>query len=193
MCSIPRHLSVFLLLTLTLSVSMDPDRHLPIPGLKHPVSVMSPSAPDPQGRPIAPSATMHQHSLPSIRQLHPYLPPSGATQPHLPAQDSPSYGYAPLSGYAGPSGSTDPHSSQPMPPQGGMYPRNEVLDSEPEGETEQPGPAKKKRRRQALSCNGTSLSVTRRRSFLTWIAHCARGCCHLVILNVSTRTRLYRM
>ncbi|KAF8550981.1 hypothetical protein OG21DRAFT_1513339 [Imleria badia] len=131
---------------------MDPDRHLPIPGRKHPVPMMSPSASD-QARPIAPSATTYQPSLPSIRQLHPYLPPSGATQPNLPAQDSPTYGYAPLGGYAGPSGSTDPHSSQSMPPQSGMYPRSEVLDSEPEGETEQPGPAKKKRRRQALSCN----------------------------------------
>jgi hypothetical protein len=28
------------------------------------------------------------------------------------------------------------------------------MDSEPEGEIEQQGPAKKKRRRQALSCNG---------------------------------------
>ncbi|KAG6374615.1 hypothetical protein JVT61DRAFT_3976 [Boletus reticuloceps] len=124
-----------------------------MPGRKHPPPLMSPSAPDPHARPIAPSATPYQHSLPSIRQLHPYLPPSGATQPHLPAQDSPSYGYAPLSAYAGPSGSTDPHSSQPMPPQSGMYPRGEALESDPEGEMEQPGPAKKKRRRQALSCN----------------------------------------
>ncbi|KAH0836394.1 hypothetical protein J3R83DRAFT_7974 [Lanmaoa asiatica] len=136
---------------------MDPDRHLPIPGRKHPRNpppIMSPSASDPQARPIAPPVTTYQPSLPSIRQLHPYLPPSGATQPHLPTQDPPSYGYPPPSAYAGPSGSTDLHPSQPMLPQSSMYPRSEVLDSEPEGETEQPGPAKKKRRRQALSCNG---------------------------------------
>ena len=159
---------------------MDPDRHLPIPGRTHPrnpLPMMSPSASDPQTRPIAASATTYQPSLPSIRQLHPYLQPSGATQPHLPAQDSPSYGYAPLGAYAGPSGSTDPHSSQPMPPQSSMYPRSEGLDSEPEGETEQPGPAKKKRRRQALSCNGTSFGRhTSRGSFLTRIAHYTRGC-----------------
>ena len=150
---------------------MDPDRHLPIPGRKHPRNPphMSSSAPDPQARPIAPSATPYQPSLPSIRQLHPYLPPSGSTQPHLPIQDSPSYGYAPIGSYAGPSGSTDPHPSQSMPPQ---YSRGEVLDSEPEGEAEQPGPVKKKRRRQALSCNGTSSRRhTSRRSFLTRTTH----------------------
>jgi len=164
-CSTLPHLSCFppsVLLIRVLSVSMDPDRHLPIPGRKHPRNpppVMSPSASDTQGRSIAPSGTTYQPSLPSIRQLHPYLPPSGATQPHPPAQDPPSYGYAPLAAYAGPSGSTDPHSTQPMPSQSSMYPRSEGLDSEPEGETEQPGPAKKKRRRQALSCNGTFLDV----------------------------------
>lgn len=137
---------------------MDPDRHLPIPGRKHPRNpppMLSSSTPDTQGRPIAPSATAYQHSLPSIRQLHPYLPPSGVTQPHLPLQESHSYAYAPSGAYASPSGSTDPHSSQQMPPPSGMYSRSEGLDSEPEGEAEQPGPAKKKRRRQALSCNGT--------------------------------------
>lgn len=135
------------------SLPMDPDRHLPIPGRKRPRNpppIMPPSTSDPHPRPIPPSTSTYQPSLPSIRQLHPYLPPSGAAHPHLPAQD---YGYAHTTAYAGPSGSTDP---QPMLPQGAMYPRSEGLDSEPEGEAEQPGPAKKKRRRQALSCNGTS-------------------------------------
>lgn len=155
---------------------MDPDRHLPTPGRKHPLPMVSPSTLDHQGRPIASSATTYQPSLPSIRQLHPYLPPSGATRSHSPTQDLPSYGYLPLSAYASSSGPTDPHSSQPM-PQSGVYPRSEGLDSEPEAETEQPGPAKKKRRRQALSCNGTSFGRhTSRRSFLTRITRYARAC-----------------
>ncbi|KAF9244197.1 hypothetical protein BU15DRAFT_71753 [Melanogaster broomeanus] len=91
---------------------MDPDRHLPIPGRnypRNPPSIMSSSAPDPLARQIVPPATQyHQPSLPSIRQLHPYLPLSGATQPHLPPQESPSYTYPPPSAYPGPSGSTDP-------------------------------------------------------------------------------------
>ena len=140
---------------------MDPDRHLPVPGHKHPrhpPPIMPPSASDHQPRPIPPSASPYQPSLPSIRQLHPYLPPSGATQPHLPPQDSPPYAYAPPGANAGPSGSTDPHPRQPTLTQSAIYPRSEGLDSEPEGELEQPGPAKKKRRRQALSCNGTSFA-----------------------------------
>ena len=156
MCSTLPLLSVRCHLASLTSVSMDPDRHLPIPGRKHPSAMMSPSAPDPQARPIPPSASPYQPSLPSIRQLHPYLPPSAATPSHLPTQDTPSYSYAPPSAYAGPSGSTDLHPSQTIPPQSSMYHRGEGPDSEAEGETEQPGPAKKKRRRQALSCNGTS-------------------------------------
>lgn len=139
--------------------SMDPDRHLPIPGHKHPPAMLPPSAPDPQARPIASSTNTSQPSLPSIRQLHPFLPLSGGPQPHLPPQDPPSYGYAPPGGYAGPSGSTDFHPSQPI-SRGTVHHRS---DSEQEGETEQPGPAKKKRRRQALSCNGTS---SKHRTFL---------------------------
>ncbi|KIK92597.1 hypothetical protein PAXRUDRAFT_565984 [Paxillus rubicundulus Ve08.2h10] len=117
--------------------------------------MMSSSAPESQARPTPQSATQYQQlSLPPIRQLHPYLPPSGAPQPHLSVQES--YSYPPPVAYAGPSGSTDSHPSQTIPSQSGMYPRSDPIDSDMEGDVEQQGPAKKKRRRQALSCNGTS-------------------------------------
>ncbi|KAH7885687.1 hypothetical protein F5I97DRAFT_1829671 [Phlebopus sp. FC_14] len=138
---------------------MDPDRHLPTPGRtpqRNQAALMSASAPDPHPRPIVPSASQYQPSLPSIRQLHPYLPPSGMSQPHLPSQEQPTYGYPHGSAYAGPSASTDPHPTQTVPSQSGIYPRGDALDSEPDAEAEQQGPAKKKRRRQALSCNGRS-------------------------------------
>lgn len=100
----------------------------------------------PQTRPIAP---YQQPSLPSIRQLHPYLPPSGMAQ-HLPPADPSAYTYPLQSPYSGPSGSSE---IQQQPSQHTLYGRSEMMDSEPEGEIEQQGPAKKKRRRQALSCN----------------------------------------
>lgn len=100
----------------------------------------------PQTRPIAP---YQQPSLPSIRQLHPYLPPSGMAQ-HLPPSDPSTYTYPLPSPYSGPSGSSE---IQQPPSQHALYGRSEMIDSEPEGEMEQQGPAKKKRRRQALSCN----------------------------------------
>ncbi|KAG9318954.1 hypothetical protein JVU11DRAFT_1069 [Chiua virens] len=152
---------------------MDPDRHLPIPGRKHPRNpppMISPSAPDPHARSIPPSATTYQPSLPSIRHLHPYLPPSGATQPLLSAQETQPYSYPAPGPYPGPSGSADPHPIQSMPPQSILYPRSEDINSEPEGEAEQQGPAKKKRRRQALSCNGASFgSQVHLDPSLTWI------------------------
>lgn len=112
------------------------------------------SSPDPQPRPPPPTTSPYQQpSLPSIRQLHPYLPPSGMPQPHLPAQATSTYTYPLHAPYAGPS-STDPHISPPASSHTAMYPRSELLESEAEGEAEPQGPAKKKRRRQALSCNG---------------------------------------
>ncbi|KAG1752287.1 uncharacterized protein EDB91DRAFT_1044542 [Suillus paluster] len=125
---------------------MDNNRQLPDPGRNHPPSRLMASSNSPQTRPIAP---YQQPSLPSIRQLHPYLPPSGMAQ-HLPPSDSSAYTYPLPSPYSGPSGSTEipPPSSQHA-----LYSRSEMMDSEPEGEVEQQGPAKKKRRRQALSCN----------------------------------------
>ncbi|KIJ08427.1 hypothetical protein PAXINDRAFT_88859 [Paxillus involutus ATCC 200175] len=133
---------------------MDPDRLFPMPRRNPSRSqppMMSSSTPEPQTRPIAPSTIQYQQpSLPSIRQLHPYLPPYGA---RLPWQES--YSYPPPC--AGPFRSTDPHPSQAIPSQSGIYLRSNAIDSDLEGDVEQQGPAKKKRRRQALSlsCNGT--------------------------------------
>ncbi|KAG1793269.1 uncharacterized protein HD556DRAFT_1375010 [Suillus plorans] len=123
---------------------MDTNRQLPDPASHHPPPPRLMASP--QTRPIAP---YQQPSLPSIRQLHPYLPPSGMAQ-HLPPSDPSTYTYPLQNPYSGPSGSSEmqqPHS------QHALYGRSEMIDSEPEGEIEQQGPAKKKRRRQALSCN----------------------------------------
>ncbi|KAG1767546.1 hypothetical protein EDD22DRAFT_949998 [Suillus occidentalis] len=120
---------------------MDDNRQQQDPPRIHPPPPRLMSSP--QTRPIAP---YQQPSLPSIRQLHPYLPPSGMAQ-HLPPTDPSPYNYPLQIPYSGPSG---PSEIQQPPP---LYPRSEIMDSEPEGEIEQQGPAKKKRRRQALSCN----------------------------------------
>lgn len=138
---------------------MDPDRHLPNPARnpsRHQPQLMSP--PDPQPR-VPPSTTSpyQQPSLPSIRQLHPYLPPSGMSQPHLPPHATSVYTYPPSAPYAGPS-SADPHLSPQASSHTVAYPRSELVESEAEGEVEPQGPVKKKRRRQALSCNGMSMS-----------------------------------
>lgn len=124
---------------------MDTNRQLPDPPSHHPPPPRLMASP--QTRPIAP---YQQPSLPSIRQLHPYLPPSGMAQ-HLPPSDPSTYTYPLSSPYSGPSGSSE---MQQPPSQHALYGRSEMIDSEPEGEIEQQGPAKKKRRRQALSCNG---------------------------------------
>jgi hypothetical protein len=126
---------------------MDSNRQ-PDPGRNHPPPPrLMATSNSPQSRPIAP---YQQPSLPSIRQLHPYLPPSGMAQ-HLPPTDPSAYSYPLQSPYSGPSASSE--IQQPT-SQHALYTRSEMLDSEPEGEIEQQGPAKKKRRRQALSCNG---------------------------------------
>lgn len=127
---------------------MDDNRQLPPPGRNHPPPPrLMTSSNSPQSRPIAP---YQQPSLPSIRQLHPYLPPSGMAQ-HLPPADVSAYTY-PLPSYPGPS-EIPPPPPPSQPSQHSLYGRSEMHDSEPE-EVEQQGPAKKKRRRQALSCNG---------------------------------------
>ncbi|KAG2046614.1 hypothetical protein BDR06DRAFT_964840 [Suillus hirtellus] len=123
---------------------MDANRQLPDPASHHPPPPRLMASP--QTRPIAP---YQQPSLPSIRQLHPYLPPSGMAQ-HMPPSDPSTYTYPLPSPYSGPSGSSE---IQQPPSQHALYGRSEMIDSEPEGEIEQQGPAKKKRRRQALSCN----------------------------------------
>ncbi|KAG6885078.1 hypothetical protein C0993_006039 [Termitomyces sp. T159_Od127] len=85
-----------------------------------------------------------QPSLPSIRQLHPYLPPSGLSQ-HL--GEGPSIMYS------------LPQSSSPVQSILGSRKSSEILaiDSEPDVVEQSCEPPKKKRRRQALSCTGPSL------------------------------------
>ncbi|KAH7910188.1 hypothetical protein BJ138DRAFT_1009327 [Hygrophoropsis aurantiaca] len=188
---------------------MDPgDRHLRNPGRNPPVQprrLATPPVTEDQTRSLASSASQYpQPSLPSIRQLHPYLPPSGMSQSHLPPSESSGYTYPPPSAYSVPSasGSSDAHATQTMQPQPNLYARHEIPESEAEGDTEQQGPAKKKRRRQALSCNGEykfrslawplitqrPLSIRNMPSCATIIYFaCYRHCdaCHAVLQNVN--------
>ncbi|KAM6496540.1 hypothetical protein JOM56_007013, partial [Amanita muscaria] len=97
-------------------------------------------------------STHSQTPLPSIRQLHPYLPPTGMSAPVAMAD---SLGAARMPYASDPYSQGHPHSMAPHyasraresnPP----YP---LPDSEVD-ELEQQCPPKKKRRRQALSCTG---------------------------------------
>ncbi|KAF8160026.1 hypothetical protein B0H34DRAFT_655595 [Crassisporium funariophilum] len=104
---------------------------------------------------MVPLGHQSQTSLPSIRQLHPYLPPSGMPAQHM-SSDSSGYGYP------GPSSQHyAPHLGQPQDTgsshvmgasqrETGMY---GAVDSEAD-DLDQTNPPKKKRRRQALSCTG---------------------------------------
>ncbi|KAF8624205.1 hypothetical protein AX17_007193 [Amanita inopinata Kibby_2008] len=83
----------------------------------------------------------HSHpSLPSIRQLHPYLPPTGMSHSaNVPA---------PMTGIDG-----QPHSIQHYGVHREANPAYAMPESEVD-ELDQQEPPKKKRRRQALSCTG---------------------------------------
>src|ERR1700722_1877670 len=96
-----------------------------------------------------------QTSLPSIRQLHPYLPPSGMSHQHLsPVLETPAYTYPPPSQYnLTQQGELSHQHIPPTPHEPDSYP---AAGSEHEGDGDQP-PPKKKRRRQALSFTGISL------------------------------------
>jgi hypothetical protein len=93
-----------------------------------------------------PPSTFHhsQTSLPSIRQLHPYLPLSMSQ--HTQVQEGSNFTYPPPPAY----NPTDQQPTQP-PSQRDTF---GGPDSDAEGDTDHHGPPKKKRRRQALSCTG---------------------------------------
>lgn len=120
----------------------------------------TPLNPEDNSHPLRASTSHHtQPSLPSIRQLHPYLPPSGMSQ-HIPGSTEGSgYGYPPSqSGYPVASSSNihlgqHDQTSLSMPAQVPQPEHSGRGESEHEGE-DQHGPPKKKRRRQALSCTG---------------------------------------
>lgn len=100
---------------------------------------MTPSSSDP----AQPSYT----SLPSIRQLHPYLPPSGLSQHLSSLGEGSAYMYPAPSQFV-------PHSNLPEQSLLGSRKSSEMfaIDSEPDEMETSRGPPKKKRRRQALSC-----------------------------------------
>jgi hypothetical protein len=117
----------------------------------------------PPNDPLPSTAPHHsQTSLPSIRQLHPYLPAPGMSQ-HLSATSE-----APGSGggsggynYPGPPhyASQFAQQDQPPHPQGPSRDLDTFggVDSDGDDVEQQHGPPKKKRRRQALSCTGDCL------------------------------------
>jgi hypothetical protein len=149
--------SVPLLLPQPNTELMDPSRSTKRPR-------RAPSA-DSHSRPLRPSTTSHhaQPSLPSIRHLHPYLPPSAMSQQqqqqqHPPDSSSP-YSYPPPQqpAYATSSSATQMHLAHQdpsaLPMSSAQMQSDRRGESEHDGD-EQPGPPKKKRRRQALSCTG---------------------------------------
>ncbi|KAF9529523.1 hypothetical protein CPB83DRAFT_834946 [Crepidotus variabilis] len=104
--------------------------------------------------PMIPTGHQHPHqqttSLPSIRQLHPYLPPSSSSGlPHATNEAVP-YPYTGSSSYAphNPSAESGPSHSMSAGQRENLYGGGESEAEDPE----HPSPPKKKRRRQALSC-----------------------------------------
>lgn len=110
---------------------MNPSRSKHSPAERPPPAVDSPQS----------SAAALQTPLPSIRQLHPYLPPSGGMSQHFQSEGM-SYGFSAAPSY---------HSTAQSRFESDAY--GQLVDSETEDADPQ-GPPKKKRRRQALSCTG---------------------------------------
>ncbi|KAG6828718.1 hypothetical protein H0H92_006947 [Tricholoma furcatifolium] len=129
--------------------------------------------------PVQPSY-IPQHSLPSIRQLHPYLPLSGFSQPPQNLGESSNLVYSSSTSQIEPQPGT---STQSL-----LGPRRSsemlTMDSELE-DVESREPPKKKRRRQALSCTGehtTRQSVKDAKSNAT-----GHNPAHLVLAEGSNR------
>ncbi|CAA7269862.1 unnamed protein product [Cyclocybe aegerita] len=107
--------------------------------------------------PVVPSShppPQQQTSLPSIRQLHPYLPPSSSStigMAQAGSSDSTAYGYPSTSHYALHPGQMDTSTAHAY----GASQRDPGIFGAGESEADeldQHSPPKKKRRRQALSC-----------------------------------------
>ena len=101
---------------------------------------------------MAPPGHTQSTSLPSIRQLHPYLPPSSSSGMPQHISNEATYGYLGSTHYPSHLGE-DAGSSHTV---GGPL-RDPSMYGAGESEAddlEQQSPPKKKRRRQALSCTG---------------------------------------
>ena len=136
---------------------MQPLRPLPVTGDTQ-NRVQQPSMPS-SSHPHSGSIPSHsQTPLPSIRQLHPYLPPTGMSHsPGIPGPMGVPEGICesycpPYAPHLRPQGLS--HHS----PTRGDSSGYAVQESEAD-ELEQQGPPKKKRRRQALSCTGNFSSL----------------------------------
>ena len=103
-----------------------------------------------------PSAHHSQTSLPSFKQLEPYLRPQ-----HISSESSSSYPYTGTSSHYAPHSGQQQQQESATPSQVMGAPQRDALiygtaDSEAD-EVDHHNPPKKKRRRQALSCTGESL------------------------------------
>ena len=100
---------------------------------------------------MIPQSAQQPTSLPSIRQLHPYLPPSSGVSQSL-SPEIPAYGYPGPSPYSPMVAHAEPPPSHPM----GASQRDPaiVVNESEADDLELQNPPKKKRRRQALSCTG---------------------------------------
>lgn len=126
---------------------MDPTRLSNNPPDFRNVSPRGPSNIQQQGHSLSGPASHHSStSLPSIRQLHPYLPPTGMSQ----GTEGSGYTMAqlPFPSQGGSPQNTS-HEDQVSMSQGSSFGRGGL---EQESERDLQGPPKKKRRRQALSC-----------------------------------------
>ncbi len=108
------------------------------------------------------SGSIPSHSqtpLPSIRQLHPYLPPAGMSHsPGIPGPMGVAEGILSESHYPSYAPHLCPQGLSHLSPTRGDTSGYAVHESEAD-ELEQQGPPKKKRRRQALSCTGNFSSL----------------------------------
>jgi hypothetical protein len=103
-----------------------------------------------------PPHSQSQTSLPSIRHLHPYLPPSGMSSQHLSGESS-GYNYHTSTHYNSAPNTSQTEQSSTHIDTHMSGPQREsdnygAGDSEAEGDADPQCPPKKKRRRQALSC-----------------------------------------
>jgi hypothetical protein len=128
----------------TRSPSMHPSRHP-----TSPTDAQSPTRHGESSSDLPPTYSS-QTSLPSIRQLHPYLPLSSLSQHPTSSGESSGYNYPPFAQQL----------AQPEPQILGARRSSEAfgsLDSDGDDAEQRHGPPKKKRRRQPLSCTGQSI------------------------------------
>ncbi len=106
---------------------------------------------------VPPGQQSQQQQLPSIRQLHPYLPLSSSGISQSLSPELSGYSYAPQYSPQIPQADATPsHTTGASQRDPAIY---GIAESEAD-DLEQQSPPKKKRRRQALSCTGDYLALS---------------------------------